>query len=58
MTKEQIKENLKLNQHRDEIKNEYCKNNGIGLLRLNNLKTVEKELTEYFQIHKIIKRHI
>ena len=55
LSEEQMKENLQGCKYRDQIKNEYCKNNGIGLLRLNNLKTVEKELTEYFQTHKIIK---
>lgn len=55
LTEEQLNENFKIIQLRDQIKNEYCKKNGIGLLRLNNLKTVEKELTEYFQTHKIIK---
>lgn len=48
MTNEEMEENLKLNQLRDKIKNDYCKNNGINLLRVNNLKATE-ELTEYFQ---------
>lgn len=47
LTNEQMEEKLKLNQHRDNIKNEYCKNNGIGLLRVNNRKAYE-ELTNYF----------
>ena len=54
MTDDEMEENLKLNQKRDNIKNEYCKKNGIGLLRVNNLKAV-KELTEYFQTCGIIK---
>ena len=48
LTNEEMEKELKLNQHRDEIKNEYCKNKGINLVRVNNLKAV-KELTEYFQ---------
>ena len=52
MTNEEMEENLKLSQIRDNIKNEYCKNNGIGLLRVNNRKVYE-ELTEYFQNHNI-----
>jgi very-short-patch-repair endonuclease len=47
LTNEQMEEKLKLNQHRDNIKNEYCKNNEIGLLRVNNRKAYE-ELTNYF----------
>ena len=46
-TDEEMEEKLKLNQHRDNIKNEYCKKNGIGLLRVNNHKAYE-ELTNYF----------
>ena len=48
LTNEQMEKELKLNQKRDDIKNEYCKKNGIALLRVNNLKAYE-ELTEYFQ---------
>ena len=40
-------------QKHDKIKNDYCKQKGINLLRLNNLKTVEQELTEYFKTYKI-----
>ena len=54
------KENVKLKnfeyiQNHDKIKNEYCKKNGITLLRFNNLKTVEKELDKYFQNNGIVK---
>ena len=48
MTDEEMEENLKSNQHRDQIKNEYCKNNGINLLRFNNIDTVKEELKKYF----------
>lgn len=48
MTDKEIEKELKLTQHRDNIKNEFCKNNGIILLRVNNLKAY-KEVTEYFQ---------
>ena len=54
MTDEEMEENLKSNQFRDQIKNDYCKNNGIILIRLNNLKTVEKELMKYFQEYGIL----
>ena len=52
---EQLKENLESYQHRDQIKNDYCKSHNITLLRFNNLKTVEEELMKYFQEHGIIK---
>lgn len=48
-------ENFKYIQKHDQTKNEYCKKNGITLLRFNNLKTVEQELAEYFQNHGIVK---
>ena len=48
MTDKEMEENLRLNRLRDKIKNDYCKNNGINLLRVNNLKVYE-ELTKYFQ---------
>ena len=54
MTDEEMEKELKLNQYRDKIKNEYCENKEINLVRVNNLKAV-KELSEYFQIHGIIK---
>lgn len=40
---------LKLQQKRDEIKNKYCKNNNLNLLRINykNYKDIEKILDEY-----------
>ena len=50
MTKRQTevcRKNLKYIQNHDKIKNEYCKNEGIILLRFNNLKTVKKELMEF-----------
>jgi ribonucleoside-triphosphate reductase len=50
-----IKENLKSCQIHDEIKNEYCKNNNINLLRIRYDEDTEKILTEYFQNNKIIK---
>ena len=49
ITDEQAEEKLKYVQRHDEIKTNYCKNNGINLLRLNNLKTINEELAEYFQ---------
>ena len=53
MTEDRKLENLKYVQKHDQIKNDYCKQKGINLLRLNNLKTVEQELTEYFKTYKI-----
>lgn len=47
-------ENLQYIQKHDKMKNDYCKKNGIILLRFNNLKTVEQELAEYFQNHGTI----
>ena len=52
------KKNLKLVQYRDQIKNDYCKNNGINLLRIRYDENVEEKLTEYFQNHKIIKEQM
>lgn len=48
-TDEQLEENLKLYRLRDKIKNEYCKNNGINLLRISYNEDVEEKLTKYFK---------
>jgi very-short-patch-repair endonuclease len=48
-------ENLKLVQKRDQIKNDYCKEKGINLLRIRYDENVEEKLTEYFQNHEYIK---
>lgn len=55
MTDEEMEENLKLNQFRDQIKNDYCKKNRINLLRIRYDEDVEEKLTKYFQNHGIIK---
>ena len=55
MTDEEMEENLKLNQFRDQIKNDYCKNNNINLLRIKYTENIEEKLSEYFQNHGIIK---
>ena len=55
MTDEELEENLKLNKLRDQIKNDYCKNNRINLLRIRYDENVEEKLTKYFQNHEIIK---
>lgn len=47
-----MKENLKFYKLRDDIKNNYCKNNNINLIRLNNFKTIEKQLNDIFQNYK------
>ena len=40
--------NLKQIQFHDQIKNEYCKNNGINLLRIRYNENIEEKLTRYF----------
>jgi very-short-patch-repair endonuclease len=40
---------FKNNQHRDFIKNEYCKNKGIGLLRIKYNENIEDKIFEYFK---------
>ena len=52
-TEEKKLENLKIVQLRDQTKNDYCKNNGINLLRIRYDENVEEKLTEYFQKYKI-----
>lgn len=47
-TNEQLEEKLKSYKHHDQIKNDYCKNNGINLLRIRYDENVEEKLTEYF----------
>ena len=42
-------ENLKLVQLRDQIKNDYCEQKGINLLRIKYDENVEEKLTEYFK---------
>ena len=54
MTEKQMEENLKSTQLRDQIKNDYCKNNGITLLRVNNLRAYE-EVEKYFQNNNLLK---
>ena len=46
----------KLNERKDNdlIKNNYCKEKGINLLRIRYDENVEEKLTEYFQEHEII----
>lgn len=48
ITEEEKIKNFEYVRNHDNIKNEYCKKNGITLLRLNHLKTVEEKLSEYF----------
>ena len=54
ITDEQAKENFKIIQSHDQIKNEYCKLHNINLLRIRYDENVKERLTEYFQNHKII----
>ena len=57
-TEEQLNEKFKLQQKRDKIKNDYCKNNNINLIRIpyTELKNIETILNKYFlkQIRKRI----
>ena len=49
MTDEESKENLKYIQNHDQIKNNYCEQKGINLLRIRYDKNVKEKLAEYFQ---------
>ena len=53
MTNNKMEENLKSNQLRDKIKNEYCKNNNINLLRIRYDEDIKEKLTKYFQKYEI-----
>jgi very-short-patch-repair endonuclease len=44
-------EKLKLTQKRDQIKNEYCKNNNIRLIRIKYNENVLEKLTEHLSAH-------
>ena len=55
ITNEEAKENFKYIQNHDQIKNNYCKEKGINLLRIKYDENVEEKLTEYFQNNNIIK---
>ena len=44
MTEEKKLKNFKLSQHRDQIKNDYCKKNKINLLRIRYDENVEEKL--------------
>ena len=48
-TDKESKENFKYIQKHDQIKNNYCKEKGINLLRIKYDENVEEKLTEYFQ---------
>lgn len=54
MTEEEKLKNFKQLQFRDQIKNEYCKNNNINLLRIRYDENVEEKLMEYFKCNKIL----
>ena len=47
-TDDQLKERLEVYQLRDRIKNNYCKNNGINLLRIRYDKNMKDKLNNYF----------
>ncbi len=44
------KEQLKITQYHDEIKNKYCKNNNIKLLRISYLQNIEEELQNFIRL--------
>lgn len=44
---------LKKQQERDQIKNEYCKNNNIHLLRIKYNENIEEKLNEFLKISSI-----
>lgn len=47
-SKEEAMEVLKAQQHRDQIKRDYCKNNGIKLLEIMYKDNIEKVLTDWY----------
>ncbi len=47
---EWAKEKFELTKHHDNIKNEYCKNNGISLLRIPYYKNIKEELNNFLFI--------
>lgn len=55
--KEKLK-NLQYIQKHDQIKNNYCKNNKIDLLRIRYNEDIEEKLIEYFQNYEIIEQTI
>ena len=50
----EIQLNYEKCQIRDQIKNDYCKNNEIGLLRIRYDENVKEKLTEYFKEYNIL----
>lgn len=48
MTEEQAIKNLEESKIRDNIKNEFCKNNGINLIRIKYDEDLEKRICEIF----------
>ena len=42
------KEQLTITQKHDDIKNQYCKDNNIGLIRIPYFKNIEEELEKFF----------
>ena len=50
MTNAEMEENLKLNQLRDKIKNDYCKNNSINLLRIRYDEDIKNKFEKYLKL--------
>ena len=48
MSEEQAIKNLEESKIRDDIKNEFCKNNGIRLIRIKYDEDLEKRIREIF----------
>ena len=54
MTEEQVIKNLEESKIRDNIKNEFCKNNGINLIRIKYDEDLEKRICEIFDNNLIL----
>ena len=54
MTEEQVIKNLEESKIRDNIKNEFCKNNGINLIRIKYDEDLEKRIYEIFDNNLIL----
>lgn len=50
VTRKTSEEDLKLTKHKDNIKNEYCKNNNNHLIRIKYNENIEDKLNLYFNI--------
>lgn len=58
VTQEQAEENLVLTQLRDQIKNQYCEDNNIPLLRIRYDEDIEEKLTKFLKEQNLIHEHL